>query len=196
LVRLKNILVGIFVSTIFSSTLSAGGGKCTTTPISEVVPITSSVEYYVSLGTSISGVRRFCDCAEKKILKDVTYGGLVIVGVKFNKYISVEARWTNVLLEKDFSTTKHYGLILKPTYQINSKLTAYATLGYGQSDIEGAGINNYDTLSEKGFTFGGGVDYSIGNHLSVWADWENLMYDVSVFKTNVNLVSVGITYHF
>ena len=185
----------ILVILLIINNLYAGGGKCTTTPISEVVPIVSST-YYVSLGFSTSGMRRVCDCATQRILRDVTYGGLVKVGVRFNKYISIEARFTNVPFEKDFSTTKHYGLVLKPTYNINSKVTAYGTLGYGQTDVEGAGLNNYDTLRTKGFTFGGGVDYRFSNHISFWADWENLLYDISVFKTNANLINIGITYHF
>ena len=190
----KIILVAIL--SIFSSSLNAGGGKCSTTPISEVIPITTGVEYYIGFGATTSGIKRFCDCATQRILRDVTYGGLVIIGAKFNKYISVEARWTNVPIEKDFSTTKHYGLVLKPTYPITKKIIAYGTLGYGQTDVEGAGLNNYDALSQKGFTFGGGVDYRLSSSWSIWADWENLLFDVSVFKTNANLVSIGTTYHF
>ena len=180
----------------FSTFLNAGGGKCHTPPISEVVPITSTVEYYVSVGLSSAGIRRLCECATQKVLKDLTYGGLAIAGVKFNKYISIEARVSDVSIEKDFSTTKYYGISLKPTYEINDKITAYLTLGYGKVEAEGAGLNNYDTLLIDGFSFGGGVDYSLSSHWSVWGDWQNLLYKVTVFNTSNNLLSLGVTYHF
>lgn len=194
--RLYRLLVNVFmVLAIFTTSSLGGGKKCIVPAETEVIPIPEEV-FYIGVGLLASGLSRNCQCDINNILKDTTYGLFVKSGWNYNDYLAIEARWIHSPIEKDFSITKHYGIYLRPQYKVAPNINTYATIGYGRTEVEGAGDNNYDTLTRGGLSIGAGVEYSITDSWGVFFDYENLLYNEGIFNVNSNIVSVGVLYTF
>jgi len=64
----------------------------------------------------------------------------------------------------------------------------------------------WDVFKKNGFSIGAGIEYDLSQDLGfqgdeeegwgLFADWQNLAYHDTPQKTNVNVVSAGITYDF
>lgn len=188
--------ITMIIVALLSSLSFAGGKKCIVPVESPIIPIPTDTDIYLGIGFITSGVVRDCECAVTRVLKDITYGYSIRAGWDYNEYIGLEARVINAPLEKDFSTTKSYGLFVKPHYKVTPTINLYAVFGYSKSEIEGAGDNNYDTLIKAGFSYGAGVEYTIFKDWAVWVDYQNLFYSEGVFKLHTNIFSVGIVKHF
>jgi len=207
----------ITLSTVIAlGTSSYAGGK-SVEPAEESVAtipaVISPLPLYVGLGLVASAVSKDCPCAEDR-QKDMTYGGLLRVGWDFNQYIGIEARYANASIEKDFSTTTHYGIFAKPQYHITNQMNVYGLLGYGQTSVEGCGLND-GKLEESGLSYGLGFEYDFGSDESqgqyarafdgqgdqekgwgVWADYQNLFHNEGTYNVKTNIFSVGVTYDF
>ncbi len=199
--RVKNLYKGIattLIVLVISTTSSLGGGKCLIPVDSPILPIPlpATVSTYIGIGLISSGIVRVCECAVTRELKDITYGASIRAGWNYNDYIGLEVRLINAPLEKDFTTTKSYGLFIKPQYKITPTINVYGVLGYSKSEIEGAGDKNYNTLFKSGFSYGAGVEYTIFKDWSIWVDYQNLFYNEGVFNLHTNIFSVGILRHF
>jgi len=194
--RLYKELMTILVLLAISTTSSLGGGKLIIPVESPVIPIPIDINTYIGVGLITSGVVRVCECTITRVLKDTTYGASVRAGWNYNDFLALEARWVNAPLERDFSTTKHYGLFIKPQYKVIPKMNVYTVFGYGHSEIEGAGDKNYNTLIKNGFSYGAGVEYNLFGGWSAFVDYQNLFYGEGVFDLHTNILSVGLQYNF
>ena len=175
---------------------------------SDVVPVDVPNPFYVGIGGIWSGVSRDCPCDGSRI-KDSTYGEILRVGYDFNPYFGIEARALQANLGIDFAKTTHYGIYAKPQYHITEAMNIYGLAGYGHTDVicttsmSKKGSNDFH---KNGFSFGAGVEYDLSQDLGfqgdeeegwgLFADWQNLAYHDTPQKTNVNVVSAGITYDF
>ncbi len=143
----------------------------------------------------------------------------LFTGLKFNEYFSMEAgvismdsitlngttQQNNYIFQGDNSNgifgNVLVGYPVTESFSIFGKMGVYGWLGqnrYGKEDY-----NNYndeeetwlgkflDETTSSSFTYGIGASYT-WEHLVFRADWERFEKDT----INVNLVSVGIAYHF
>jgi OOP family OmpA-OmpF porin len=208
----------ITLSTVVALTVSSYAGGKGVEPAEEAVeaiPATiSPLPLYIGLGLVASAVSKDCACGDDDRLKDMTYGGLLRVGWDFNQYIGLEARYANASMEKDFSTTTHYGIFAKPQYHITNQMNIYGLVGYGQTTVEGCGLNDGE-FEESGLSYGLGFEYDFGSDESqgqygrmfdgqgdqekgwgVWADYQNLFHNEGASNVKTNIFSVGVTYDF
>ena len=161
---MKTILTTL--TTITALTVSAyAGGKKISPVEAEVVPIPAVINpipLYLGIGLVAAAVSKDCPCAGDERQKDMTYGAIIRAGWDINQYVGVEARYAKAMLEKDFSTTTHYGLFLKPQYHIANQMNVYGLLGYGKTIVEGCGLNNGE-LSQSGLSYGIGFEYDFSD---------------------------------
>lgn len=213
--KLNKITISM-VSIIALGTNAYAGGKgvqLVEEPIEAIPAVINPLPLYVGLGLVASAVSKECPCADDR-QKDMTYGGLLRVGWDFNQYIGLEARYMNASMEKDFSTTTHYGIFAKPQYHITNQMNVYGLVGYGQTNVEGCGLNDGE-LEESGLSYGVGFEYDFGSDASqgeygrmfdgqgdqekgwgVWADYQNLFHNEGVHNVKTNIFSAGVTYDF
>lgn len=211
-----NKIATSLITVISLVTVSYAGGKYVAPVEAAVVPIPVDINplpIYVGLGLVAAGVSKDCPCSDDR-LKDTTYGLLVRTGWDFNQYVGIEARYLKASMEKDFSTTTHYGLYIKPQYHITSQTNIYGLLGYGRTDVEGCGFND-GTLTKDGFSYGVGFEYdfssddNLGQYSrdfdgqgdqekgwGMWVDFQNFMYNEGLYNTHSNVITAGITYDF
>ena len=211
----KIIVLCVFGCIGLTSSINAGG-KFVSPVVTEVmpIPIENPIPFYLGLGLAAAGVSRDCPCAVDDRLKDTTYGVIFRAGWDMNQYFGVEARYIKANIEKDFSTTTHYGLFLKPQYHISDQINVYGLLGYGHTEIEGCSYAN-GTLSVNDVSYGIGIEYDLtsddnkgaydrifdgqGNQekgWGLWMDFQHLMNAEGIWKTNSNILSIGVTYDF
>ena len=176
-------------------------------PVSPVVPVDDLSGLYVGIG---AGWMRLSDSYTKEYFE--TYPIMLQAGYKYNKYLSLEARYirdarsvkyengnTNNPDDNDFPTHfESYGFYLKPTYPIDD-FSLYLLAGYGEVSlnlIEGA------NRKEKSIQYGAGVSYKVARRLEVFADYTRL-YDGDGFQgrakarnVHADSVIVGVSYAF
>jgi len=189
------------------------GGKYTVPAESKVIPIVAKdIPLYIGFGLVGSAVSRDCACADSsRRLKDITYGGILRVGWDFNEYIGIEARGIKARIEKDFSETKHYGLFVKPHYFVSRDINLYGLIGYGRTTVECSSQMTTSSLSLNAMSYGTGVEYHLFRHKNeinfvqeldreqgwgLWMDFQHFLYRKGPFKTNANVVTLGVTYDF
>ncbi|HFQ61139.1 MAG TPA: porin family protein [Epsilonproteobacteria bacterium] len=213
---MKKIIITLGTIVALTNVVYAGGKKVA--PVeAEVLPVPAVINpipIYLGIGVIASAVSKECPCGNDVRQKDMTYGAILRAGWDFNKYIGIEGRVLRANIEKDFSTTTHYGLYLKPQYHFIDSMNVYGLLGYGKTKVEGCGFNN-GTLSKNGFSYGAGFEYDLSSDTSagqyardfdgqgnqekgwgLWADYQNLFQNEGIFKVKTNIFSVGITYDF
>jgi len=214
--EIRKITISL-VSVIALGTSSYAGGKFVEpveAPVAPIVDTINPLPLYVGLGLVAAAVSKDCPCADADRQKDMTYGGLVRVGWDFNQYIGLEARYMNASMEKDFSTTTHYGIFAKPQYHITNQMNVYGLVGYGETRVEGCALNDGE-LKESGLSYGLGFEYDFGSDENlgqynrmfdgqgdqekgwgIWADYQNLFHNEGTYNVKTNIFSVGVTYDF
>jgi len=214
----KNKIITSLLSIAILTSASYAGGKYVEPVDAEVAPIPEIIipmPLYIGLGLVATGLSRDCLCVDSNRVKDMTYGGLVRVGWDFNPYIGIEARALKTNIEKDFSETTHYGIYLKPQYHVTEQSNVYGLLGYGRTIVDYDCKDKKNTLTKDGFSYGIGFEYDFNEDQSegeysrsfdgqgdqeggwgMWVDLQHLLHHEGEYKTDSNLLSVGVTYDF
>jgi len=213
---MKKIILWCTLGCLLVTNNVNAGGKAVSPAITAVEPIPvkqSPVPVYLGLGLIAAGVSRDCPCDSDR-LKDMTYGVLFRAGWDFNQYFGIEARYMRASLEKDFSTTTHYGLFLKPQYPMTKQSNVYGLLGYGHTEIEGCAYANRK-LVVNGISYGAGLEYDLGDDedkgeydrdfdgqgdqekgWGIFADFQHILGSEGIYNTNSNVGAIGMTYDF
>ncbi len=205
---MKKMLSAIAIGSLLASA-NAMAGKNVEPVETEVVPVVETIPFYIGVGGIWSGVSRDCACAGATDgrMKDSTYGGIIRIGYDFNPYFGIEARALHANQDINFAKTTHYGIYAKPQYHISNLVNVYALAGFGHTKVEctATDSNNNDFVQDS-FSFGAGIEYDLsgkkggqGDAEEGWGlflDWQNLAYHDSPAKTNINVVTAGITYDF
>ena len=209
---MKKLLSMVALGVLLSGS-SASAGKNVEMVETEVVPVIANLPFYIGIGGHWTGISRDCPCKNNTRLKDSTYGGIVRVGYDFNPFFGVEGRALKVFGGQNFSETSHYGFYLKPQVHITERTNIYALAGYGHTEVLctvankiGHGAKNGQDFKKNGFSIGAGMEYDLspergyqGDEEEGWGlflDWQNLAWQATPQKTNVNVVTAGITYDF
>ena len=123
--------------------------------------------------------------------EDITYGVMAKAGYDLNKYVGIEGRAIRTNWEYEGAKIKHLGLFLKPQYPITEDINLYGLLGYAKT-----ATSSKKVLSEKGFAYGAGLDYDLGdkNDWSLFADYERLIQKSNI--SDIDALSLGLAYRF
>ncbi|MDD2451137.1 MAG: porin family protein [Sulfurovum sp.] len=127
-------------------------------------------------------------------------------GYNFNEYIGVEGRYTMSVgdltlddgQESDVDgDMSNLGIYAKVMYPVMEQFTVYGLLGYGQVTVD-----NGAELSESGFQWGIGAEYTVTENIGLFVDYANLYNDTGFDgafagrDVMVDAISVGATYKF
>jgi opacity protein-like surface antigen len=93
------------------------------------------------------------------------------LGYDFMDYLGAEVRGTygTSKVDDDSEKFKQIGAYLKPNMDVTDDLNLYGLLGASKTNFAGAA----DT--KTGFSYGAGLDYGLGNNLSVFTDVVNYL---------------------
>ncbi|MEA3491126.1 MAG: porin family protein [Campylobacterota bacterium] len=184
----------------------------------------SSSAFYIGLGYSYLSSNRTAwlnnhtDPRNGQIVKDTDSNAnniLLQAGYQVNQYFAIEGRYT--LSAGDFSLAHNHNdgleedadidltniaIYLKPIYPIGD-LSIYGLLGYGKVERE-FNQEPHHSWDGSGFQWGLGVQYTIKENLSIFADY-TLWYDEDgeaherlprLLDTDFSVISIGLTYKF
>jgi len=200
---MKQITLSLVAMIAMSSLSMAGGGESPVVEPVTVIPAIDQSALYVGIGLSAvsnreSGLNFFDNKAGQDRTGDIT----LLAGYEFNPYIAIEGRYMNSITQEDILERDSWGIYVKPQYPVTEDINIYALLGYGgfnADGINGATIN----IDETGFQWGLGTSYDYTEHVSLFADYVNIVNDVSVSSfitapANVSsdAVTVGVNYKF
>jgi opacity protein-like surface antigen len=214
---MRKSIIALLATILLSNFIYAGKNLVPAT--SKVVPVTTISPNPIYVGVGLIGAllhRDPCPCLKGgKDLKDTRFGGIVRVGMDFNQYLGVEARYLKTLESDVFSKTTHYGLFLKPQYHISNNSNIYALLGYGRTTISMSNGITSCKVKKSGFSYGIGLELDISKDKRVsgykrgfdgqgdqekswglWIDYQRLFVGSSKYNVKSHVVSVGITYDF
>jgi len=156
----------------------------TTTTINRGLP-------YIGIGGTIAQYDTNCKCSKSNISGTDKTGGFVVkAGYEFNQYIGIEARGLKTMIKEDGGEIEHMGILIKPSYPISEDTNIYGLVGWAKTTTSG-GLRKTDV---DGLAFGGGVDYSITQNVSLFVDYERLFQESGAPK--LDAVSMGANYKF
>lgn len=108
---------------------------------------------------------------------------------------------------ENISTDREYavGIYFKPGYQFNDKFAAFATIGWQMAsyEVEADGESGDDLY--HGVAFGGGVEYSINERISIVGEYNRVALDSKTysdsgislrFDGDVDILKAAVKYHF
>jgi len=196
---------GIFVAaTILSSLLYAGGNVVA--PIKPVAPIPAaeSNNYYLGLGAAaLSTYGHKLNWFKATSGQDRTAAIVGIVGYKFNNNFALEGRLSYGAITGDFSKSTNISIFIKPSYDINDKVSLYGLFGLGWVKI--AGTNGYADIAKKvSPQLGLGASYKVKSNIDLFADYTWLLHNAKAkttlpdgnTKVSHEAFTLGFLYHF
>lgn len=155
-----------------------------------IVPSTlAKSAFFVGLGAVLASYDSNCNCPGNKSGTDKTAGFIAKVGYNINDYMSVEARTIKTMFKENGGKIEHLGLFLKPSYPLGD-LSLYALAGYAKTETKGY-LRKTDV---KGLAGGLGMDYSLGNNISIFLDYERLFYESG--SPDLDTINFGTGYRF
>ena len=104
---------------------------------------------------------------KSKLGQDRQIGFTGKLGYDFMDYLGAELRGTYGIAKDDGNKFKQIGAYLKPNYNVTDAINLYGLLGASKTNV-GVG-------SDTGFSYGAGLDYGLGNNLSVFTDVVNYL---------------------
>ena len=224
---MKRTIPFIIILMVGMGGISYAGGDITpvieTTPDNAIAGTTPDSPFYLGLGYSYLQSKRSetlnvpGEIGHGTMLRDTkgTANNVMMqAGYRFGSYLALEARYTlsagdqtmtdnlNFGYKEDVDIdTSNFALYLKPMYVIDDFLL-YGLLGYGRVD-EDQNLENR-SWNQDGFQWGLGLQYSVGEKLSIFADYakwyhkkgEKKSTDSTSVDTDFSAISTGISYKF
>jgi len=165
-----------------------------TEPKKEVEPkkeTTHNSRAYIGLGGVVAQYDTNCKCSNHTLSGTDKTGGVILkAGYEYNQYIGIEARGIKTMIKEDGGEIEHIGLFIKPSYPITDNTTVYGLVGWAKTTTTGS-LRETDV---DGLAFGAGVDYSVTQNISLFADYERLFQESDAPK--LDAISIGANYKF
>lgn len=201
---MKKFTLSVIASLAMGSFAVAGGDIVPVVePVVEAVTPAAKTGFYV--GGAISAIQndfrafwRDSDGSENTWAIGNTdhVGGMLQVGYKFNKYLSVETRYW-ISRDEDWSDEENWGnsedytfttgfdamgLYLKPIYPLTDAFDVYALVGianinYDLTYYEYGSPYAHREFGETAFSYGVGVSYAYNDSLAFFVDYVKLYDD-------------------
>lgn len=204
---MKKIALLVLALVCVSSFGVAGGDFNDVKPAVEpVVPMAEEDKSAFYLGLGISAVStRDADISvdwSGTTRQDRLGNYFLLAGYDFNEYFAVEGRYTNSFTHDDQTVMSGWSLFTKPQYPVSEDFSVYVLVGYGRVTLDG--VNGYLVdYDDTDFQWGVGASYRVMENFSLFADYTFLANDMDgsyggsdEVKLDVDMFSVGITYHF
>ncbi len=208
---MKKVIFSLVAATALSSTLFAGKNVAPApVPALPVPEKPAAPAVLPPLGLYIGGgltyakgecqcdtAVRFADGTTSKKSTGKTYGVNLRAGFDLNEYIGIEGRYIYTPWKDKDKTLKHYGVYLKPMYNVVDNVDVYGLLGYGKTECE--------TLNDsyKGLAWGLGAEYQfnkkkdgLSNGWGVYAEYSRPLKKSGAKNIKTNVISGGVAYHF
>ena len=209
---MKRIIGSTSVALLVASSLLTAGGDmhkvaepmepAVTIPKKDVV-VVDDVKYDgFYLGLAYSYMRM------NEALLASGHAATLSAGYYFNKYIGIEARYTQTLSKTtfDYGATNqkrndkmsNLGIYLKPIFNVTTGLGVYGLAGYGKSTYEKSGVK----YSKSGMQWGVGAKYELANNYGFYIDYldlynkDNYTNGISAQGLLFNTLTLGATYTF
>ena len=208
----KVIFSTVTIALLATATYAGGDIMPAMVPV-EPVPI-KRVASPVYIGAGFVAGRYFANNYE-----DVTYGAMVRVGLDFNQYIGLEARYIATFWEEGKlygQELEHFGLFVKPMLPFNENFNLYGLLGYGWTQTNTSGLLN-KAIDDNGFSAGLGLEYDLSDKRDdydrniyypegfdgqadqekgwgLFVDYQRLLIKSDI--PDLDAVSAGVTYDF
>jgi hypothetical protein len=147
-----------------------------------------------------------CECEEietsdgtkKSTSEATTYGANLKAGYDFNKFIGVEAKYIVTPWGDEGKKLKHYGLYLKPNYNVIGGLDVYGLIGYGKTECKSQNID------ENGFAWGLGAEYTIKKDkkdssksgLGIYVEYTKPLKKTGSQEIDTSVAGGGVSFHF
>jgi len=227
---MKKSTLSIALVIALSSISFAGGNITPITPIEESPQLAENAPvlvdnstFYVGLGYSYLQSNRTAALHKPEksddgmIVKDTDSTAnnlLLLAGYRYHRYLAIEGRYTFSIGDHTLTDNLKNGhkedvdidisniaLYLKPIYPIGD-FSLYGLLGYGKTN------RNHNVRGSSwdgsGFQWGGGVQYTIGGHISIFADYTQWYNEEGeqhpsaprLLDTDFSTVNTGISYKF
>lgn len=201
---MKITLSTVALLALTSNLLVAGGNilepmePSVTIPEKEVVVVDNNVRYN---GFYLGGALSYLRLNEATELRG---NALTILGGYYlNRYIGIEARYTQTLTDVDEDQGRvivsrdkelsNVGIYIKPMFNLTTGFSLYGLAGYGQAKA--------GTLEERGGQWGIGSKYELANGVGIFFDYMSFYEGDDFANTNVtntffSSTTVGATYSF
>jgi opacity protein-like surface antigen len=146
---------------------------------------------YIGLGGVVAQYDTNCKCPNQTLSgTDKTGGAILKVGYEYNQYIGIEARGIKTMIKEDGGEIEHIGVLVKPSYPVSKNTNLYGLVGWAKTTTSGS-LRKTDV---DGLAFGAGMDYTVSENISLFADYERLFQKSDAPK--LDAVSVGANYRF
>ena len=203
-------LVKTFAS-IAIITVASNAGKNYIPAVSEPIPVpvpmpVAEIPLGLYLGGGFTYAHSKCQCdnsikftdnTTSRVHKGNTYGYNLKAGYTINQYFAVEAKYINTPWGDKDKSLKHYGIYLKPSYEISENFDIYALLGYGKTECETT------KGSYSGFAWGAGAEYTFNKKvegfkdgLGVYVEYLRPLKKTGNKNITIDMINTGVTYHF
>jgi len=193
---------GLLAAAVLASALHAGGKAVApaSTPVASVAPA-----WPLYLGVGIVGTylqRDPCPCTPNgPEIEDTRYGGILRAGWDLWPNLALEFRALQTFEEDVFSKTRHYGLYLRPNYDLGDRVNLYGLLGYGHTKIDYTNGKSSSTTTHNGIAYGVGVEVDLdgeGQHSGwgLFADFSRILKNAGPKHTDADIFAAGVMYRF
>ncbi len=207
---MKRLALALGIATLFSSSLFAGKDVAPAIEPPAPIPAKPSKPKIVPpiglyLGAGLTYAYNKCQCAplttsdgiKIPTSKSHTYGYNLRGGYEYNQYIGLEARYIATPWGDDNKELKHFGIYLKPSYNLIDNLDIYGLLGYGKTKCD------YQNINENGFAWGVGAEYLFGKREAgkkkgwgVYAEYTRPLKKNDANNITTNVGNIGVAYHY
>ena len=194
-------MMKILSTMALAGTLLYGGGDMLS-KISELTePQNNDSKIYVGFGIGAANLNSYI--YDKESVSEMS----VKIGYDFYDYMGLELRASTGLSDGDYLGHDYsYGIYIKPQYMVNDVFKIYALLGYAETKITlneevAASKGVSPVTTQSGFSYGVGLDYTIDDTWSVYAEMMNMVDESTViqneqYATKVDTFTIGVGYHF
>jgi len=198
----RRVMGGVLAAVLLGGLLHAGGKRIApaTAPVAEV---STPSPFYLGVGAVGAFLERDpCPCSpDGPRLEDSRYGWIVRGGWDLLPYLGVELRALQTLEDDVFSKTRHYGIYLRPNYDLGKRLNLYGLLGYGHTRIDYTNGVYSSVTTHDGVAYGAGLELDLdgkGDHYGwgLFADYSRLLSGDGPKHTDADILSAGVMYRF
>jgi len=168
---------------------------------------------YVGIGTGVYGLEMKGINGAVINQKGTTWGGYLYAGGDFNRYVGAELRFgltgaskksypagtwgIGVPFDSKLQMPLNFSYLAKIQYPVN-EIKPYLLFGGTTGRIKHTITGVSATKTKTGLSYGLGLDYSMGDDMTLGAEWLQLWKNVTVVNTKISVwgATLHATFHY